>query len=316
MTTPVSILMPCYNAERYLAAAVRSVLAQTHGDFELIAIDDGSTDRTLAILNEFAAADSRVRVISHENRGMGRALNDALEQCRHEWVARMDADDVMLPNRLERQLAFVAGRPEVVVASSLVQYIDESGAVIGRNRSEFTDSLKVVEAVAEHRLVGFHHPAVLMRRDVVKEAGGYRPQFWPCDDADLWNRIAERRPRGVVVQDEYLMQYRIHGSSVCVANARLTGQKTEWVAACVRERHANRPEPTWEQFQSEQKRLPWGARVNQNRRDYARTLYKAAVFHFSKRRYARFVPELAAALCLEPSYVFWRIVPQLGRWME
>src|SRR4051812_44688990 len=136
-STPVSILMPAYNAERYVAEAVASVLAQTHRDFELLAIDDGSTDGTLGILQSFAATDPRVRILSHENTGMGRALNAALERCRHEWVARMDADDVMVPDRLERQLAFVAERPGLVVCSTLVRYIDEGGSVIGQNRSEF-----------------------------------------------------------------------------------------------------------------------------------------------------------------------------------
>src|SRR5215217_7502095 len=171
MSTPVSVLLPAYNAERFVAAAVRSVLAQTHGDFELLAIDDGSTDRTREILQMLAEEDSRVRVISHPNYGMGRSLNEALEAARHDWVARMDADDLMMPNRLERQLAFLAERPHVVVASSLVHYVDEDGNVIGKNTSAFTDPARVQEAVARNWVVGFHHPAVMMKKSVVRDVG-------------------------------------------------------------------------------------------------------------------------------------------------
>src|SRR5688500_5602523 len=100
----ISVLMPAYNAERYVARTIRSVLAQTYGHFELIAIDDGSTDGTLAILREFEKLDSRIRVVSHANVGMGMALNRAWLLCRGEWVARIDADDLMMPDRLARQL--------------------------------------------------------------------------------------------------------------------------------------------------------------------------------------------------------------------
>jgi glycosyltransferase involved in cell wall biosynthesis len=311
MSTPVSVLLPAYNAERFVASAVRSVLAQTHGDFELLAIDDGSTDRTLEILRMLAEEDSRVRVISHPNYGMGRSLNEALEEARHDWVARMDADDLMMPNRLERQLAFLAERPHVVVASSLVHYVDEDGNVIGKNTSAFTDPARVQEAVARNWVVGFHHPAVMMRKAVVRDIGGYRPEFWPADDADLWNRILERHA-GVIVQPEHLMKYRIHGGSVCVSSAREATRKTDWVEACMVHRRAGAAEPSWAQFLEDQRCQPWWAKLNRGRRDFARTLYKAAVFHFSMRNYTRFASTLTCATVLEPFYVLPRVLPQLG----
>jgi glycosyltransferase involved in cell wall biosynthesis len=310
MSTPVSVLLPAFNAERFVAAAVRSVLAQTHRDFELIAIDDGSTDRTGEILEMLAGEDPRVRVISHPNYGMGRSLNEALEVAKHDWVARMDADDLMMPNRLERQLAFLAENRGLVVASSLVHYIDEDGNDIGRNTSPFTDAANVREAVADNRVVGFHHPAVMMRKQVIRDVGGYRPAFWPADDADLWNRVLERHA-GVLVQPEYLMKYRIHGASACVASAREMTRKTEWVAACMRHRRAGAAEPSWSQFVEDERCQPWWVRLNRGRRDFARTLYKGAVYHFSKRRYTRFVSALACATVLEPHYVLPRVLPQI-----
>lgn len=311
MTELVSILMPAHNAQRYVAEAVRSVLAQTYAHFELLAIDDGSTDRTGEILRSFAEQDVRVKVIAHENRGMGRALNGAMERARGEWLFRMDADDVMLPHRIERQLAFLAENPDLVVASSLVQYIDQNGAPLGRSKCEYTSREKMAQGIREGWVVGFHHPAVAMKKSVIQEIGGYREQFWPADDLDLWNRVAQKHG-GLLVQPEYLLEYRIHGSSVSVAKSKLATQKIEWVGACLQARRTSQPEPTWEAFLAARQSLPWPHRLNHHRRDWARMLYKSAAMHFSCRSYAWFASTLAAAACLEPSYVLPRVIARGG----
>jgi len=117
-----TVIMPAYNAERYLAEAIESVLGQTWKDFELIILDDGSRDRTLEIAQSYALRDSRVRVESHTNMGIAPTLNLGLALSESEWVIQMHADDVMMPNRIERQLAFVAEHPELAVASSWIKH--------------------------------------------------------------------------------------------------------------------------------------------------------------------------------------------------
>lgn len=314
MPTPVSIVLPCFNAARFLAEALDSIFAQTHGDFELVAVNDGSTDGTLEILESYRARDGRMTVISRENRGVGRSANEALERCRHEWVARMDADDVMMPNRLERQLAFVSENPDLAVASALVRYINEKGEVIWNYRSTFTSRAAVAAAVKANILVGFHQPAALMRRSVVLASGGYRPGFNGVEDTDLWNRIVERDPAnpGVLVQPEYLLKYRIHGSSMSVASAPLMTRKVEWVAECMTRRRAGKPEPTLDQYLEECRTRPWSARLNRRRKETARTLYKSAVCHYSNRSYVRLLPPLLGAAILEPGFVLARVMPRIG----
>ncbi len=308
----ISVLMPVYNSSRFLVEAIESVLAQTHADFEFIVIDDGSTDGTLAIAQSFAAKDPRIQVITHANMGMGKSLNDAMIRAKGEWIARLDGDDLMAPDRLERQLAFLKEHPDLVVASSLVYYVDESGKTIGKNSSRFTNREAITESIANHWPVGFHHPAAIFRKDIIQSLGGYRPQFWPADDMDLWNRVVDAG-HAVLVQPEYLTKYRIHASSVTVGKFRATEEKAQWVEACIRARHDRKPEPGWEQFLAERNSLPLLQRFNARRRDYARALYKASVFHFSRRRYDRFVPGLIAATVLEPWYVLQRVLPQLRR---
>jgi glycosyltransferase involved in cell wall biosynthesis len=309
---PVSVLLPALNAARHLRGAVDSVLAQTFRDFELLIIDDGSADDTRAIAEAYAARDPRVRVLSHPNKGMGRALNDAMEVARGTWVARIDADDEMLPTRLERQMAFAAAHPEVAVTATLVNYADDAGRVIGRSTSDLLTPAAVAAAVAGPEPIHVHHPAVLARRSVLLEVGGYRPQFWPADDVDLWNRVVERGHL-LLVQPEHLTNYRIHGSSVCVASARGATEKLEWVRACMHARRRGEPEPAWDAFAAALAARPWPTRVNGSRRHVARTLYKRATLHFAGRDYARFLPALAGAALLEPGYVWEKVGPQLSR---
>lgn len=309
--TPVSVLLPAYNAQRYLEEAVRSVLAQTHTQFELILIDDGSTDSTLSIMQSLAAADDRIRILSHENMGMGRSLNDAMQKAAHDWIVRMDADDVMPPHRIESQLRFLADNPHLVVASTLVKYIDGTGRMIGQGVSDYVTHQRVREACEKNVIVGFHHPAVIMRKDVALGVGGYRSEFWPCDDQDLWNRILEKHPDGVIVQNEYLMHYRIHNGSACVGSARLVQQKLAWVEACIGARRSGKPEPTWEEFMRLARSGGAFKRMNRARQEWARAFFKAASAHYSNRRRFSFVLALSIAGLLEPTYVIHRIVPQL-----
>src|ERR1051326_2264165 len=128
----VSVLVPVYNAARYLDVAISSVLRQTFSDFELIAVDDGSKDDSKKILEHFSANDARIRVISRPNTGIVGALNDGLAVARGEFIARMDADDVALPGRFQAQLDYLRGHPDCIAVGTAVQIIDARGAVVDR----------------------------------------------------------------------------------------------------------------------------------------------------------------------------------------
>ena len=305
------VLMPAYNAERFVGAAIDSVLAQTVRDLELLVIDDGSKDATLAVAQDYARRDPRVRIATQPNAGIAHTLNRGLEMlAASEWVFLMHADDEMMPNRLERQSAFIAANPDLAVASSLVHYINDAGATIGHGRSPFTDRAAVDRAAARGEMIAFNHPACALRRAAVQEVGGYRQAFWPAEDCDLWSRIVERGHR-VAVQDEYLLRYRIHGSSASISRARLMQRKTIWMERCIACRRAGQPEPDWDEFQASRSRMPWRTRLNQGRQELGRTFYQAAIHHVSTRNYLKLFPTLIAAAALEPGLVLSRVLPRL-----
>jgi hypothetical protein len=146
----------------------------------------------------------------------------------------------------------------------------------------------------------------------VQEVGGYRQAFWPAEDIDLWNRIVERGHR-VAVQDEYLLKYRIHGSSASIGRARLMQQKAMWMEECIACRRAAKPEPTWDQFLASRKAGSPFARFGGWRRELGRTFYQAAIHHFSTRCYRKLIPSILAAAALEPGLVLGRVLPRLVR---
>jgi glycosyltransferase involved in cell wall biosynthesis len=315
----VSVIMPIYNGEAFLREAIESVLAQTHREFELVAVDDGSTDGSPAILAEFAAAYPRVRVITQRNGGGARARNRALQEARAEWVINLDCDDVFLPNRIERQLAFLAARPEVKVFACRAFYIDRNGRIFGKTKCEpFTTRREFERYYAAGLPLGINHSAVAMHRPTILAVGGYRPEFAGAEDLDLWNRVAERGHL-VLQQDEVLFHYRIHDTSVMASRTRQSWEAGDWAIACMRARRAGRPEPTREEFQRQLRARPWWRRLQRERQMIARVHYRLAGLDIAHGRWLRGAARLALAGCAWPRYVAKRLAsqlykPALARW--
>ena len=207
----VSIILPVYNAESYLTCALDSVLAQTFRLFELIAVDDGSTDHSRAILDDCARHDDRVRVISRPNTGIVGALNDGIAAARGEFIARMDADDTCLPNRLKAQIAHMESHPECVAVGTDVLYTDPEGAPLIRHRPvEHHDG--IVIQLLDGNGGALIHPSVMFRRDAIAFAGGYRTSYQWIEDLDLYLRISDRGELANL-HEVYLL-YRQHLQSV------------------------------------------------------------------------------------------------------
>jgi len=216
METPqahVNVVLPVFNAARYLESAVRSVLQQRGLHFNLIAVNDGSTDGSGDVLRSIAEADPRVRVIDRENRGLVASLNEALEVSSAPYIARMDADDICEQDRFAKQLSFLVDHPEVVAVGSQVTLIDEDGDLVG----PFDRPLLHTE-IDSANLTGdrgsrITHPAAMLRRSAVLQVGGYRPETFPAEDLDLFLRLAEIGRLANL--DIPLLRYRVVSTSIC-----------------------------------------------------------------------------------------------------
>ena len=211
-STPViSVVLPVYNSERYLRKALASLRWQTFPHWEAICVNDGSTDGSLAILEDYAAADPRFRVISQPNSGIVAALNRGLFESRCEWVARMDSDDIATPDRFARQIETVRADPLLVLLGGAVTTIDPEDDPLRTLR--YPTDHNSIEASLLRGDAPIAHPTVLMRREAALQVGGYRPACEWVEDMDLWLRLA-RVGRLANLADPVL-RYRLHTSSVC-----------------------------------------------------------------------------------------------------
>lgn len=187
----ISVLLPCYNVAETVDETLTSLAEQTLTDFEVIAVDDGSEDSTLEILESWAARDSRFRVLARPHAGIIPALNAGLDECQAPYVARMDADDLSLPERLALQADYLDQHPEVDLVSSLVEAFPKKQVREGfRIYMEWLNSLVTHEDIQREIYVEspLAHPSVTFRKDVVEQLGGYQEFGWP-EDYDLWLRM-------------------------------------------------------------------------------------------------------------------------------
>ena len=185
----VSVVMPVYNGERYLAEAIESILAQTHSDLELIVVDDRSTDASAAIVRDYADRDERVRLVQHDrNRGSGPARNSGIAVSRGDFIAAMDCDDISLPQRLEKQAAFLQANPDIGVVASFLQ--TAAADLTERQSQEFPrqHALIVLDWILWGRttMPGAVHMA---RREVLQAVGGYKDAPIYADDRVLYARL-------------------------------------------------------------------------------------------------------------------------------
>jgi GT2 family glycosyltransferase len=205
----VSVLLPVRDGARWIDAACASVLGQSLTALELIIVDDGSTDETPSRIAALALSDRRVRALRQSPLGLVAALNKAIDSARAPLLARLDADDVALPERLARQKEHLDRHPGTVLLGTWAQTIDADDHAIGQLRPE-SDPARL--AILLRRRNPFVHSTVMMRADAVRRVGAYREACRHAEDYDLWLRLAETG--AVAILPEILVRYRIHAASV------------------------------------------------------------------------------------------------------
>jgi hypothetical protein len=182
----VSVLLPVFNGGDRVALAVESILCQTFDDFEMVIVDDGSTDQTSEVLASYTA-DERVRLIRNDsNIGLVASLNRGLRECRAELVARIDDDDTALSTRLERQVAVFGSFPATVLCGTAYERVDSSGSVIRSASPPLTQGGLMIKMLTQNRLC---HSSVMFRRQAVLDIKGYDPGWFPVEDFELWWRL-------------------------------------------------------------------------------------------------------------------------------
>ncbi|MDP9812005.1 glycosyltransferase involved in cell wall biosynthesis [Rhizobium tibeticum] len=206
----ISVVLPVYNGEPYIAASLESILRQDYDRFEVIALDDGSTDRSLEILQRCRKADDRIRIVSRENRGLIATLNEGIALASGDLIARMDADDISYPSRFSRQVALFAKQPQLAISGTGIDQLLGNRVVRGRPNPIYqTGDWHILSTF----FTIFLHSTVMYNRNVIPEDMlVYDAGYVHAEDFDLFGRIARQFPAAMI--DESLVAYRIHRDSV------------------------------------------------------------------------------------------------------
>ena len=202
--------MPAYNAGKYIAEAIRSVLGQSFADFELLIVDDGSSDNTLSIIRGFD--DLRIRLLAQENKGISQALNAGLKVAKGVYIARFDADDICFPERLDRQVVFLDGHPAYLVIGSDAEYIAENGEHLFNFRCAGHSHREIQENLYRH--CPFIHSGVMYRKEAILQAGGYSLHAHNFEDYLLWVQLLKSGK--CYNLPEPLIKVRINPASVTI----------------------------------------------------------------------------------------------------
>jgi glycosyltransferase involved in cell wall biosynthesis len=249
ITAPaITVLMPVYNGRAFIAAAIESVLRQTFTDFELLIVDDGSTDDTLAVIARFD--DPRIQVLSQQRLGVAGALNTGIAAARADIIARFDADDICLPQRLAIQYAFLQQHPDHILVGADVDYIDAEGEYVFTCRLPAHTDTDI--RALPYIICPFIHSVVMYRRAAVLEAGGYVVAAHGFEDHLLWHRLlplgsfanltevllqVRLNPGSVTMDDRWMPQDYLRVKAAVLRNGAITPEQAQQLPALLKEKH-------------------------------------------------------------------------------
>jgi glycosyltransferase involved in cell wall biosynthesis len=300
----ITVVMPVYNGERFLRSAIESVLSQSFQDFELLAIDDGSTDSTRQILDAFRAEDKRVNVIFRPHLGYAAALNVGIQRASNGLIAMMDADDIMLPNRLERQLSFLRSNPHASVICSYAYLIDVKGRIIGTSQNDI-DVQRGKDKRDPTLFCEIVNPSVLMRKADIIQVGGYRESYIFAPDRDLWTRLVTSG-YDIQCQPEFLLCYRLHLSAISAQSMHRNALFATLGNINFVRRLQGEAEITFHEFLIQRSQRPLRKRLNDWRTWTALMYYKRATRYRGECKWIGCFRSLAIAVLLAPAYVIKR----------
>ena len=300
MTPEITIVLPVFNGARHLRETIDSLLTQSFKNFELLVIDDGSTDGSGDLVSSIG--DGRIRLVRQKNSGLCNTLNRGIQEAQAPYVARNDQDDISLPHRLERQLSALKSDPD---ALGLFSYYTKFGAKRGWSNADkmamAPGEIKNYDPIKDGCILG---STMFARTSALRSIQGFRQAYYPCDDWDLEFRLAQAGK--ILVLREPLVAYRFHTSANTYRLFAEMQNKSRWTVDSYERRLRGEPELGFEQFLAAQP-ADWRARFEQRRLDMARLHMRLAGQHYLDGRHFAAAGRLIQAIILNPSNFFQRI---------
>ena len=311
---PASFVIPVFNGEQFVAEAIESCLSQTWSPEKIVVVDDASTDGTRSLLERFHKdhPDIIEPVFLSENGGRSVALNAGIERVSTRYCLFLDADDVSELNRVEKQVQFMDGNPDVFASSGFVRYIDQHGRIFASGTLSVLSHEDYAVAMATGEPIGFFSPATIVRTSVFKDDGlWFRPVFRQAQDIDLWNRIAEQHV--IFAQPDFVTRYRIHKNAISTQRYLRSQFFFAFIRDCMTRRRNGRDELTLEAFSEEWDRRSYWKRLSWRIGAESRRHFRMAGFSLAERRYAFFLFHFFISMVLNPYYAVSKLMHKLNR---
>ena len=310
MNNIVSVVMTAFNVEDYVEESIKSVLLQTEKNWELIIVDDASTDRTLEILKKYEIIDSRITVIEHKkNKGAAEGRNTAIKNTNlnSKLVFILDSDDKMLPETLYEQKKFINANPEASVAGCLAQYLNAKGEVFGKSSSSFYTRSDFDKLVKNRKNIGVGHTGVCFKKNIFNKLGGYDKSKRIVEDLDLWHRFVDNGYI-ILVQKKVLVQYRIHSNSMVTENFVKYYLAVEWEKKNRFINKDNLKKQSFEEYYNHFNNQNFLLKINLLRDIYAKKFRRDILLQMASKNYMGILKNIILTFLLNPNLAFKTLI--------
>jgi glycosyltransferase involved in cell wall biosynthesis len=307
-----SVIMPCFNSEAFIRPAVESILKQTFRQFEFIIVDDGSTDKTVDLIKEYADKDDRIRFVTtgKQNSGSGGAArNLAVQYAKYDWLAMVDHDDVSLPHRLEIQALAIKENPDVIGWGGFVHHINGRGDILSLQKWGAKTKAEFTNMQMQGQPLFILHPTAVLRKDIFLRVGGYHQDFQGADDLDLFDRMSEY---GLLLTiPKPLAFYRIHSASLTSQRFKRQTELTQYIGMRCKARLMERDYPDLSIFLDALKDRSIFNKIIDSRNSLSRYFYREFGLLVANQIYTKGLVLFFIALFLKPEYTLPRLWRQV-----
>lgn len=304
----ISVVMPAYNASEFISQAIESILKQTFQEFELLVVDDGSQDNTVEIIQRYLDLDNRIKLIQIPHSGVCNASNIGIRESKYQWIARMDADDISLPNRLEKQIKAISRNPKIVALGSYAYHISSQGKILSLQKQGPITPTEFYSLLDRGGIPYVIQPTVLLNKEALLKVGAYDPRFPLAQDLELLSRMSNC---GLILAlPEPLLLYRVHLSSSSMQKFFLQQNLVGWIVARHSARVAGHLLPTFEEFNDEKNRQNILTLLKKKLERTGQYWYRRAGLLVGEKQYFQASIYLSLAILVYPKYALPRLWKQ------
>jgi len=275
--------MAAYNAKDFIGPAIESILNQTYREFELIIVDDGSTDNTLEIVEFYLEKDNRIQIIQSKHLGVSSARNLGVNEAKYPWIALMDADDVSLPERFEQQINATKANPRVVVWGTYAHHISTTGKVLTLVQQGVVNEEDFYHLWNNGHVPFVINPTALFKKEIFLKVGGYSANFPVSEDFELCERMGHYGP--IIAIPKPLVLYRVHAHSASMTKFFLQKLLTRYVSKRHRSRLEGKEEPDLELFIAQYDKRPPLVRLKRDIHTLGQFWYRKAGLFSAEKHY-------------------------------